>query len=159
MSLYLGLCAWGSTRKVSKEMAEIVWSVHVVVFPLGRRRRWLVSSQAWHIRHDYGLLCNRSADTQQGSRVPFLRCRCWYVRDFFIILQQQQQHHPFNVPLSGSVRLSQYQKGKTNLDFSYLYYYMPISQSLVTKHMFFFSLLKAVAFISVFLGLQIVVTS
>jgi len=27
------------------------------------------------------------------------------------------QQHPFNGPLSGTTRVSQYQKGKTNLDF------------------------------------------
>ena len=26
--------------------------------------------------------------------------------------------HPFNGPLSGSIRMSRYQKGKTNLDFT-----------------------------------------
>ena len=26
--------------------------------------------------------------------------------------------HPFNGPLSGSIRVSRYQKGKTNLDFT-----------------------------------------
>jgi len=30
--------------------------------------------------------------------------------------QQQQQRHSFNGPLSGTTRVSQYQKGKTNLD-------------------------------------------
>jgi len=28
----------------------------------------------------------------------------------------QQQQHPFNGPLSGTTRVSWYQKGKTNLD-------------------------------------------
>jgi len=31
--------------------------------------------------------------------------------------QQQQQQHPFNGPLSGTTRVSQYQKGTTNLNF------------------------------------------
>ena len=29
-----------------------------------------------------------------------------------------QHTHPFNGPISGTTRLTQYQKGKTNLDFS-----------------------------------------
>jgi len=33
-----------------------------------------------------------------------------------IITVQQQQEHPFNGPLSGTTRVSRYQKGKTNLD-------------------------------------------
>jgi len=49
----------------------------------------------------------------------------------FLLPSQQRQHtegnhaneahtrtHPFNGPLSGSTRVSQYQKGKTNLDFT-----------------------------------------
>jgi len=31
-------------------------------------------------------------------------------------MQQQQQQHPFTGPLSGTTQVSQYQKGKTNLD-------------------------------------------
>ena len=34
------------------------------------------------------------------------------------IQQQQQQQHPFNGPLSGTTRVSRYQKGKSNLDFN-----------------------------------------
>jgi len=30
----------------------------------------------------------------------------------------QQQQHPFNGPLSGTTRVSRYQKGKTNVDFT-----------------------------------------
>jgi len=32
--------------------------------------------------------------------------------------QQQQQQHPFNGPSPGTTRVSWYQKGKTNLDFT-----------------------------------------
>jgi len=32
--------------------------------------------------------------------------------------QQQQEQHAFNGPLSGTTRVSQYQNGKTNLDFT-----------------------------------------
>jgi len=32
--------------------------------------------------------------------------------------QQQQQQHPFNGPLSRTTQVNQYQKGKTNLDFT-----------------------------------------
>jgi len=31
---------------------------------------------------------------------------------------QQQQQHPFNGRFSGTTQVSQYQKGKTNLDFT-----------------------------------------
>ena len=33
-------------------------------------------------------------------------------------VEQQQQQYPFNGPLSGTTRVSRYQKGKTNLDFT-----------------------------------------
>jgi len=37
----------------------------------------------------------------------------------FLLTHFWQLHtHPFNGPLSGTTRVSQYQKGKTNLDFS-----------------------------------------
>jgi len=32
------------------------------------------------------------------------------------MIEQQQQQHPFNGPLSGTIRVSQDQKGKTSLD-------------------------------------------
>jgi len=36
-----------------------------------------------------------------------------------VLINRQQTHtHPFNVPFSGSTQVSQYQKGKTNLDFT-----------------------------------------
>jgi len=35
------------------------------------------------------------------------------------MLKNKNTHtHPFNGPLSGTTRVSQYQKGKTNLDFT-----------------------------------------
>ena len=45
-----------------------------------------------------------------------------YRHTFVPYIQQQSPHHTrthtFNVPLSGTTRVSRYQKGKTNLDFS-----------------------------------------
>ena len=42
---------------------------------------------------------------------------CVYVR--YLAHQYTHTHtHPFNGPLSGTTRVSQYQKGKTNLDFT-----------------------------------------
>ena len=41
--------------------------------------------------------------------------------DTYILQQRQQCHthtHPFNSPLPGTTRVSRYQKGKTNLDFT-----------------------------------------
>ena len=35
-----------------------------------------------------------------------------------VLLSNRQHTHPFNGPLSGTTRVSQYQKGKTNLDFT-----------------------------------------
>jgi len=49
--------------------------------------------------------------------------------NFYVVIQQRKIHvdvidlsythtHPFNSPLSGTTRVSRYQKGKTNLDFA-----------------------------------------
>jgi len=34
------------------------------------------------------------------------------------LMELQQHTHPFNGPLSGTTRVSRYQKGKTNVDFT-----------------------------------------
>ena len=48
--------------------------------------------------------------------------RSFYTRDFLCTnienLTKQTHTHPFNGPFSGTTRVSRYQKGKTNLDFT-----------------------------------------
>jgi len=44
---------------------------------------------------------------------------CWYWSKNESTYQHNIQHtHPFNGPFSGTTRVGQYQKGKTNLDFT-----------------------------------------
>ena len=40
------------------------------------------------------------------------------VQDYFNIIQTHKNIHPFNSPFSGTIQVSWYQKGKTNLDFT-----------------------------------------
>ena len=51
-----------------------------------------------------------------------MTCGNWNVRQAVsqqVFIETTHTHtHPFNGPLSGTTRVSQYQKGKTNLDFS-----------------------------------------
>jgi len=43
----------------------------------------------------------------------------WLLRDVLLLLIYRSTHtHPFNGPFSGTTRVSRYQKGKTNLDFT-----------------------------------------
>ena len=52
--------------------------------------------------------------------------RCWsspqqcYPHDLNTLAYNIINEHPFNCPLSGTTRVSRYQKGKTNLDFTIL---------------------------------------
>jgi len=43
-------------------------------------------------------------------------CSCSGTVQFWAILSNKTQHYLFNGPLSGTTRVSRYQKGKTNLD-------------------------------------------
>jgi len=42
----------------------------------------------------------------------------WQVRQFNVEIATNTHTHPFNGPLSGTTRVSRYQKGKTNRDFT-----------------------------------------
>jgi len=53
-----------------------------------------------------GTQCSSSSTRQ------FTRCRQ------LTIQRHTHTHNPFNGPLSGSIRVSRYQKGKTNVDFT-----------------------------------------
>ena len=44
---------------------------------------------------------------------------CYYFVWYYLIISYTHTHtHPFNGPFSGTTQVSQYQKGKTNLDFT-----------------------------------------
>ena len=58
--------------------------------------------------------CLKSAHCR--SRAPFRLLSS--SRDIGAVILKNTHTHPFNGPLSGTTRVSQYQKGKTNLDFS-----------------------------------------
>jgi len=60
---------------------------------------------------------------------------CWpTTSDFMIlhVLQNCKQQRPFNGPLSGTTRVSRYQKGKTNLDL--LQWYQLGHMQICTSH-------------------------
>ena len=53
-----------------------------------------------------------------GSRKGIVSHHCEYLSRLVYWLSVQEHTHPFNGPLSRTTRVSQYQKGKTNLDFT-----------------------------------------
>jgi len=61
--------------------------------------------------------CQLSADSQPKS--PLNRCSSCSISTYKTDRQNSYKYtHPFNGPLSGTTRVSRYQKGKINLDFT-----------------------------------------
>ena len=55
----------------------------------------------------------------QGCRPLWLTSVILWTRQAFLQTYHKDIHtHPFNGPLSGTIQVSRYQKGKTNLDFT-----------------------------------------
>jgi len=48
----------------------------------------------------------------------YFTCKRIFRNTSWVITADTTHTHPFNSPLSGTTRVSQYQKGKTNLDFT-----------------------------------------
>ena len=53
-----------------------------------------------------------------GNFISNRRCRETFLRFFVHRVTHNRHTHPFNGPLSGTTRVSRYQKSKTNLDFT-----------------------------------------
>ena len=77
---------------------------------------WLLTTPP-HLKYVATLPCNLSLmacfadiNVSQGSAATHARCSA--------IFNNHTHTHPFNGPLSGTIQVSRYQKGKTNLDFT-----------------------------------------
>jgi len=110
-------------------LAGLICAVHPTVCTAGCICVRTTSKQliVWLLRHyllsvsDGGRLRSSvAAETTERSSTAarmFLFTRCVYVSHSGMTTSQQTINtHPFNGPLSGTTRSSQYQKGKTNLD-------------------------------------------
>jgi len=64
---------------------------------------------------DDGQVKLRARSPQVQRRTAFVSLPCF---KHFSYLLTDDAPHPFNGPLSGTTRVSRYQKGKTNLDFT-----------------------------------------
>ena len=57
--------------------------------------------------------------TVQGYPTSVILVRKFtYIYIYGVVYAKHTHTHPFNGPLSGTTRVSQYQRGKTNLDFT-----------------------------------------
>jgi len=64
--------------------------------------------------------CRLTTKNQDQLRNPMLGSQVWATLCLYLIylLPRDTRTHPFNGPLYGTTRVSRYQKGKTNLDFT-----------------------------------------
>ena len=72
----------------------------------------------WHTVWTWLILWRRAVC--RWSRIPRTQSHsCWYERRSNLTCNNNNnEQHPFNGPLSGTTQVSQYQKAKTNLDFT-----------------------------------------
>ena len=74
-----------------------------------------------HMHVDYKIRISRPMYLRFKRRKCIKQPPCVMLSLLHIVLhyfQSTSHTHPFNVPLSGTTRVSRYQKGKTNLDFT-----------------------------------------
>ena len=113
MALFSGLPGWASTRKVrpiwillkqeTVSGSGISWAICKCA-PRSRQITTPVSHHSVFYRPD-ALPAAEPTASKHWHSVPYMG-------------RTNSNTHPFNGPLSGTTRVSQYQKGKTNLDFS-----------------------------------------
>jgi len=80
-------------------------------------QQWGISGKYWHT------LCMLTSNnwTSHSSWVQLLQRGCrknYFLAVSFLFIDWHTHTHPFNGPLSGTSRVSWYQKGKTYLDFT-----------------------------------------